>query len=192
VGQLEFDRRLVDRLERLYAARRRVNPLLARRTPQEGAPARAVRSASAGLWERQPYCPRQRHRSAGGAGRRYCPGVAYRVRGSRLPIVRHPRQPVTVRNRDGPGRVTPRHQGAGALEHLLTTLPAGDPAALEQAFVVLTAIIGLLTAGVRGQPAPGASGVRNVTSSSGCRPRIAILCHEKIICRFVRRIRNLF
>jgi hypothetical protein len=26
-------------------------------------------------------------------------------------------------------------------------LPAGDPAALEQAFVVLTAIIGLLTAG---------------------------------------------
>ena len=33
------------------------------------------------------------------------------------------------------------------LEHLLTILPAGDPAALEQAFVVLTAIIGLLTAG---------------------------------------------
>jgi hypothetical protein len=28
------------------------------------------------------------------------------------------------------------------LEHLLT-IPAGDPAALEQAFVVLTAIIGL-------------------------------------------------
>jgi hypothetical protein len=33
------------------------------------------------------------------------------------------------------------------LEHLLTIFPAGDPAALEQAFVVLTAIIGLLTAG---------------------------------------------
>jgi len=33
------------------------------------------------------------------------------------------------------------------LEHLLTILPAGDPAALEQAFVVLTAVIGLLTAG---------------------------------------------
>jgi Domain of unknown function (DUF5753) len=33
------------------------------------------------------------------------------------------------------------------LEHLLTILPAGDPAALEQAFVGLTAIIGLLTAG---------------------------------------------
>jgi hypothetical protein len=33
------------------------------------------------------------------------------------------------------------------LEHLLTILPAGDPAALEQAFVVLTAIIGLLAAG---------------------------------------------
>lgn len=29
------------------------------------------------------------------------------------------------------------------LEPLLTILPAGDPAALEQAFVVLTAIIGL-------------------------------------------------
>lgn len=57
------------------------------------------------------------------------------------------RLPVTVRNRDGPGRVTPRHQGPGRLEHLLTTLPAGDPAALGQAFVVLTAIIGLLTAG---------------------------------------------
>jgi hypothetical protein len=33
------------------------------------------------------------------------------------------------------------------LEHLLTILPTGDPAALEQAFVVLTVIIGLLTAG---------------------------------------------
>jgi hypothetical protein len=29
------------------------------------------------------------------------------------------------------------------LEHLLTILPGGDPVALEQAFVVLTAIIGL-------------------------------------------------
>jgi hypothetical protein len=48
------------------------------------------------------------------------------------------------------------------LEHLLTILPAGDPAALEQAFVVLTAIIGLLTAGTRPACA-GASGVRNVT-----------------------------
>ena len=33
------------------------------------------------------------------------------------------------------------------LEQLLTILPAGDPEALEQAFVVQTAIIGLLTAG---------------------------------------------
>lgn len=32
-------------------------------------------------------------------------------------------------------------------EHLPTILRAGDPAALEQAFVLLTAIIGLLTAG---------------------------------------------
>jgi hypothetical protein len=32
-------------------------------------------------------------------------------------------------------------------EHLPTIRPAGDPAALEQALVLLTAIIGLLTAG---------------------------------------------
>jgi len=33
-------------------ARRRGHPLSARRPPQEGTPARAVRSVSAGLWER--------------------------------------------------------------------------------------------------------------------------------------------
>jgi hypothetical protein len=38
----------------------------------------------------------------------------------------------------------------------------------------------------------GPSGVRNVTCTSGCRPRIAILCHEKVTCRSVRRIKNLF
>jgi hypothetical protein len=77
------------------------------------------------------------------------------------------------------------------LEHLLTTLPAGDPAALEQAFVVLAAIIGLWTAGYAAS-LRRASGVRNVTFASGCRPRIAILCHEKVTCLFVRRIKNLF
>ena len=70
-------------------------------------------------------------------------------------------------------------------------LLAGDPAALEQAFVVLTAIIGAVdrryVASLR-----RASGVRNVTRASGCRPRIAILCHEKVTCWSVRRIRNLF
>jgi hypothetical protein len=34
-------------------------------------------------------------------------------------------------------------------------LPAGDPAPLEQAFVVLPAIIGAVDRRVRGQPAPG-------------------------------------
>ena len=63
------------------------------------------------------------------------------------------------------------------LEYLLTTLSAGDPAALEQAFVVLTAIIGLLTAGYAAS-LRRASGVRRVTRTSGYRPRIAILCHE--------------
>jgi len=77
------------------------------------------------------------------------------------------------------------------VEHLLIILPAGDPAALEQAFVVLTAIIGLLTAGY-------AASLRRAVRRPECdicvrlRPRIAILCHEKIACRFVQRIRNLF
>jgi len=49
------------------------------------------------------------------------------------------------------------------LEYLLTTLSAGDPAALEQAFVVLTAIIGLLTAGYAAS-LRRASGVRRPAS----------------------------
>ena len=59
------------------------------------------------------------------------------------------------------------------LEHLLTILPAGDPAALEQAFVVLTAIIGLLTVGC-------AASLRRAVRRPECdtcvrlRPRIAI------------------
>ena len=77
------------------------------------------------------------------------------------------------------------------LEHLLTILPAGDLAALEQAFVVLTAIIVLLTAGC-------AASLRRAVRRPECdicvrlRPRIAILCHEKVTRRFVRRIKNLF
>jgi hypothetical protein len=77
------------------------------------------------------------------------------------------------------------------LEHLLTTLPAGDPAAFEQAFVVLTAIIGLLTAGYA---ASLRRGVRRPEYDIYVRlpSRIAILCHEKVTCRYVRRIKNLF
>ena len=41
------------------------------------------------------------------------------------------------------------------LEPLLTILQAGDPAALEQAFVVLTAITGLLTSGYAASLRPG-------------------------------------
>ena len=71
------------------------------------------------------------------------------------------------------------------------TSRAGDPAALEQAFVVLTAIIGLLTAGYA---ASLRLGVRRPEYDIyvSLPSRIAILCHEKITCRYVRRIKNLF
>ena len=81
----------------------------------------------------------------------------------------------------------PEHQARARDEAELELLPA----ALEQAFVVLTAIIGLLTAGY-------AASLRRAVRRPECdicvrlRPRIAILCHEKIACRFVQRIRNLF
>ena len=77
------------------------------------------------------------------------------------------------------------------LEHLLTILRAGDPAAPEQAFVVLTAITGLLTAGQAASP-------RRADRRPECdvnvrlRPGIAIPCHEKITCWSARKIRNLF
>ena len=48
-------------------ARRGGHSLSARRTPQEGAPARTVRPASAYLGERQPCCPRRHHRPPGWA-----------------------------------------------------------------------------------------------------------------------------
>ena len=77
------------------------------------------------------------------------------------------------------------------LEHLLTILPAGDPAALEQAFVVLTAIIGLLTAGY-------AASLRRAVRRPECDMDIRLPPEDrnsvsrKVTCRFVRRIKNLF
>ena len=77
------------------------------------------------------------------------------------------------------------------LEHLLTILPAGDPAALEQAFVVLTAIIGLLTAGY-------AASLRRAVRRPECDMDIRLPAEDrnsvsrKVTCRFVRRIKNLF
>jgi hypothetical protein len=77
------------------------------------------------------------------------------------------------------------------LEHLLTILPAGDPAALEQAFVVLTAIIGLLTAGY-------VASLRSAVRRPECDMCVRLPAEDrnsvsrKVTCRFVRRIKNLF
>jgi Domain of unknown function (DUF5753) len=77
------------------------------------------------------------------------------------------------------------------LEHLLTTLSARDPAALEQAFVVLTAIIGLLTAGY-------AASLRRGVRRPECDMYVRLPTEDrnsvsrKITCRSVRRIRNFF